>query len=50
MQVPGATRGGAGLGLSIVQNIIKAHRSAMTAESELNRGSRFAFTLPLAEN
>ena len=49
MQVPGATRGGAGLGLSIAQNIIKAHHSEITAESELKRGSRFAFTLLLAE-
>ena len=49
VQVPGATRGGAGLGLSIVKNIIAAHESEITAESELNRGSRFAFTLPLAE-
>ncbi|KAG8526093.1 uncharacterized protein KY384_000085 [Bacidia gigantensis] len=49
MQVPGATRGGAGLGLSIVQNIIRAHDSVITAESELNRGSRFAFALPVAE-
>ncbi len=45
MQVPGATRGGAGLGLSIAQNIIKAHQSELTATSELGRGSRFQFTL-----
>ena len=45
MQVPGATRGGAGLGLSIAQNIIKAHKSELTATSELGRGSRFQFTL-----
>lgn len=46
VQVPGATRGGAGLGLSIVQNIIRAHGSEITVTSELGRGSVFAFALP----
>ena len=49
MQVPGATRGGAGLGLSIVQHIIAAHDSRITAESELHKGSRFAFILPVSD-
>ncbi len=48
VQVPGATRGGAGLGLSIAQTIIRAHGGEITAESELGKGSRFGFTLPLA--
>ena len=46
VQVPGATRGGAGLGLSIVKTIIEAHHAQIRAESELGKGSAFIFTLP----
>lgn len=46
VQVPGATQGGAGLGLSIAQNIVRAHGGRMWAESTLGEGSRFLFTLP----
>ncbi len=45
VQVPGATQGGAGLGLSIVQTIVKAHGGEMKVESELHKGSKFSFTL-----
>ncbi|HLK58635.1 MAG TPA: ATP-binding protein [Chthonomonadaceae bacterium] len=47
-QVPGATRGGAGLGLSIAQTILQAHQGRIWAESEPGQGSMFTFTLPPA--
>jgi signal transduction histidine kinase len=42
------TRGGCGLGLSIVQFIVSAHRGTVRVESELGRGSTFIVTLPAA--
>jgi PAS domain S-box-containing protein len=49
VQVPGATRGGAGLGLSIARTIIQAHGGEITAQSEPGKGSTFTFTLPTPE-
>jgi NtrC-family two-component system sensor histidine kinase KinB len=46
VQVPGATQGGAGLGLSIAQKIVKAHGGRMAVESQIGKGSVFSFTLP----
>ena len=41
--------GGTGLGLAIAKHIMFAHHGSIRAESELNHGSRFIFTLPAVE-
>lgn len=39
---------GTGLGLAIVKHLVQAHGGEITATSEIGRGSRFTFTLPIA--
>ena len=40
--------GGTGLGLAIAKHIVLAHDGSIRAESELNHGAMFLFTLPTA--
>jgi signal transduction histidine kinase len=39
--------GGTGLGLAIVKNFVESHGGRVTVQSELARGSIFAFTVPI---
>ena len=40
-------RGGSGLGLSLSKQIIKGHNGDIMVTSEIDRGSKFTFVLPL---
>ncbi|MCX8024020.1 MAG: ATP-binding protein, partial [Thermanaerothrix sp.] len=40
---------GHGIGLYIAKMLVEAMKGKIWVESELGKGSRFAFTLPLAE-
>ncbi|MFL5263162.1 MAG: sensor histidine kinase, partial [Anaeromyxobacteraceae bacterium] len=40
---------GLGLGLAIVKSIVEAHGGHIAARSRLGRGTRFRFTLPMAQ-
>lgn len=41
---------GTGLGLPLVKQIVEAHGGNITVESELGRGSRFTFRIPVYQN
>jgi PAS domain S-box-containing protein len=48
VQVPHATGGGAGLGLTISRQIVEAHGGQLTVQSSPGQGSTFTFTVRLA--
>lgn len=41
-------KGGTGLGLAITKALVEQHGGKITVASELNKGTRFSFTLPVA--
>lgn len=42
--------GGTGLGLPIAKQLLEAHRGAIWCDSELHKGSKFCFVIPVSTN
>lgn len=42
--------GGTGLGLPIVKQLVEAHKGTIWCDSELNKGSKFYFIIPVTSN
>lgn len=43
------SRGGSGIGLSIVKNVVEMHRGTINVESTVGEGTTFTVTLPLSQ-